>query len=191
MAEKTAVSFWQWFFGAGGGRAGARKLLDGWLLLHAAVGVTLAFLVPVSLRDASNSFLLPLAGIFIGLSFAWGGNAQALLQTPEIEEMGEQHPEGFRQYVFTFQMAILVILLTLTLWGLAGLNVFDARWPTDKRHVPYRVVAAALYFLASMTLRECWHVVLGAQMLLVARRAIRRDRQHPEPTPSSSSRLNS
>jgi hypothetical protein len=178
--KNTTVSFWRWFFGGNqGARAGARKLLDRWLLLHLVVGTALSILVPVSLKVASNSFLLPLAGIFIGLSFAWGGNAQALLQTSEIEEMSERHPEGFSQYVFTFQLAILVILLTLTLWGLAGLHVFDDLWPTQQRGAPYRIVGAVLYGLASLTLRECWHVVLGAQLLLLARRTIRRDRQPP------------
>ena len=174
------ISFWRWFFrGQGKGHAGlVSKLVNYWLFVHGAVGLALALLVPVSLKDAANSFLLPLAGVFIGLSFAWGGNAQALLQTSEIEDLADHHEEGFESYVYTFQTAILVILTTLTLWGLAGLGIFDLRWPTQKSRVIYSALASVLYSLASLTLRECWHVVLGSQLLLLSRRRIRRS-QNP------------
>ena len=168
------MSFWKWFFLSTGRRPGYRKLLDRWLLVHVFVGAALAWLVPITLKDSANTVLLPLAGIFIGLSFAWGGNAQALLQTEEINKLADYHPGGFEEYIYTYQTAILVILVTLVIWGLAGLGLYDKTWPTSARPKTYFCVTSVLFLFASMTLRECWHVVLGAQLMLIARRKIRR-----------------
>jgi len=136
--------------------------------------------LPISLKEASTSLLLPVAGILIGLSFAWGGgNAQALLQTKEIEDIAYFKKGGFEDYVYTFQSAIFLILVTLCFWALAGLNIFDSIWPTCNNKIWYRLLIGFIFFLSlmigfifflsSMTLRECWHVVLGAQQLLLMR----------------------
>src|SRR5690606_18633894 len=81
---------------------------------------------------------------------------------------------GFRHYVFTFQSAILSILVTLVLWGLAGLGLFDQPCPWQCPQVLYPAMRGILFFLASLTLRECWHVILGAQWMLLAQRNIKR-----------------
>src|SRR5690242_12776613 len=87
-------SFWRWFFLASR-RSGWRKFADWWLLVHLVVAIMLSVLVPATLKEAASTVLLPLVGILIGLSFAWAGNAQALLQTEEIERLSEYHPGGF------------------------------------------------------------------------------------------------
>jgi hypothetical protein len=168
------MKFWSWFFWGTGGKSGIRKYFDFWLFIHLLFGVIFAWTLPVLLKDAANTVLLPLAGIFIGLSFAWGGNAQAILQTEEIDKLTDHHPGGFEEYIYTFQSAILVILCTLVLWGLAGLGFFDNVWPKNSNRVGYLSVTAFLFFMASLTLRECWHIVLGAQWLLIARRKIKK-----------------
>ena len=143
------------------------------------VGVVLALALPVDLSTAASSLLLPLAGILVGLSFAWAGNAQALLQTSEMEKLSKHRPGGFTEYVFAYQNAILAILVTLVVWGLAGLQCFDKRWPTSLHPNQYFLVKTTLFALSSLSLRECWHVVLGAQWMLIVRREIRRlDGEH-------------
>lgn len=168
------TTFWSWLFKGSGNGAGIKRFLDGWILLHIAVGLGLAFLSPILLKDAAVKLLLPVAGIFIGLSFAWGGNAQALLQSTEIENMSSFRDGGYVEYVYTFQAAILLILVTLVLWTIAGLGVFDMVWPTCSNHYFYFLTSFFLFFFSSLTLRECWHVVLGAQSMLLARFQIRK-----------------
>lgn len=119
--------------------------------------------------NISRSLLLPIASIFIGLSFAWSGNAQAILQSKEIEELSAFRSGGYEEYVYTFQSAILLILLTLIAWGAAGLGIFDQVWPVAQCSISYRLITGLLFFLASITFRECWHVVLGSQALLLMR----------------------
>jgi hypothetical protein len=176
MATETtpSLSFWHWFFCGTGGKAGFRRLINVWLILHFAVGAGLARIISVDLGTAANAVLLPLAGVLVGLSFAWGGNAQALLQAGEIEKLAEKHRGGLSDYVFTFQAAILCILLTLVLWGIAGLQVFDQVWPTTGRSYSYHGAKVVLFALSSVTVRECWHVVLGAQWMLLSRYFMKR-----------------
>jgi hypothetical protein len=170
------MKYWRWLFRGSGGDPGIRRFVDWWLFVHVGVGIGLALATPIEIKEAANSVLLPLAGIFIGLCFAWGGNAQALLQTEELEDLSEKHPGGFAEYLYVYQTAILVVLVTLALWGFAGLGFFDAVWPGAASNSAYMVVRGILFALASLTLRECWHVVLGAQSMLLARREIRRTR---------------
>lgn len=161
-------NFWRWLVRGREGASGIRLLFwNPWTCLHFAVGFAMAELVVFPIHEAAQIFLFPLAGIFIGLSFAWAGNAQALLMEKEIEQLAEFHPDGIHTYVYTYQLAILVLLVTLVMWGLAALKVFET--VTGQMYV----VEATLYFLASLTVRECWHVVMGSQLLILARGTIR------------------
>ena len=121
----------------------------------------------------ANTVLLPLVGILIGLSFAWAGNAQAMLQTREIASLSDYHEGGFAEYVYLYQTAILIILITLVLWGFAGLKVFDSWWPTQTANYPYFATKAFLFMLASLTLRSCWQVIMGSQWMLLAQKKIK------------------
>lgn len=170
--DKELTKFWSWFFYGTGGKPGYRRLVNKWLLLHIVVGTALAYFVRIDMQSAANAVLLPLAGILVGLSFAWAGNAQALMQTAEIEELSEHHPGGFSEYVYTYQTAILCILMTLVLWALAGLKLYDDLWPTAFKFKTYFLVKAILFTFSSLTVRECWHVVLAAQLMLITRRRI-------------------
>lgn len=170
MKKEPLKRYWNWFFFGYGRRPGFAKFLDRWLVAHFAVGCLLAWLVRISVSDAATTILLPLAGVLVGLSFAWGGNAQAVLGSDEFDAISDQHSGGIEEYAFTFQNAILCLLVTLALWGLAGLKVFDTTWPTAKCPNLLFAVEAALYFLGSLSLRECWQVVLAAHYLLVMRK---------------------
>jgi len=174
MAEPKQVTFWRWFFGVGVKPAGYRRFLDYWLLFHMVVAVFLSIYVPVNLKDAANSVLLPLVGILVGLTFAWAGNAQALLQTSEIHRLSEHHPGGYREYVYVYQTAILTVLLSAALWGLAGLGLFDLPCKMLCTAYSYESAKFMLFFVSSVSLRECWHVVMLAQLLLLAQREIKK-----------------
>ena len=87
MFNRRSISFWNWFFRGSGGKLGYSRLVNRWLLLHLAVGIALAWIIPASLSSAADSVLLPLVGVLVGLCFAWAGNAQALLQAQELKEL--------------------------------------------------------------------------------------------------------
>lgn len=172
MSDGAPISFWRWLAKGSGGKPGYHRLINRWLILHVGVGAILAWLVRVDLQTAANTVLLPLVGILIGLCFAWAGNAQALLQADEIVEMTQHHDGGFAEYVFTYQAAILAILVTLVAWALAGLGIFDTTCPTADGRLWHFALEVFLFALSSLTLRECWHVVLGAQWMLLVQHKV-------------------
>lgn len=142
------------------------------------VGGALAYILPMTLQRAGTSLLLPIAGVFIGLTFAWGGNAQALLQSDELARLSSFRDGGYEEYLYTYQSAVLLILVTLCCWALAGLGILDKVWPTSAEPLQYKTLAGVLFFLSSITVRECWHVVMGSQAMLLARFEIRKHDQN-------------
>lgn len=173
MKNNYFINYWIWFFKGSGGKRGFKRIINKWIYLHIVVGTILSFVVPVTLNMAANTVLLPLIGIFIGLSFAWAGNAQTLLQSKEIETLSGYHEGGFVEYVFVYQTAILTILITLICWAFAGLSIFDLYWPTICGIYKYYFIKILLFSLCSLTFRECWHVVLGAQWMLLMQKEIK------------------
>lgn len=163
--------FWKWLFIGLNDEPGYCLLVNRWSLLHLAVGEILSVVVSISLYEAAEAIMLPVAGIFIGLSFAWAGNAQALLQDTAIEDMTKYHSDGIETYIYTFQFAILIILVTLILWGLAGLRIFELNI-FNSWFIQY-LIKTLLYTMAGLTLRECWHIVLGSQGMILMRHKIR------------------
>ena len=176
MTESDWIKYWDWFLKGSGGKPGYKVALGRrpWFLLHLLFAVFLASVVCGTLEESAKTVLLPLVGILIGLSFAWAGNIQALMQSVEIDELSKRHKGGFADYVYSYQTAIFIILLTLALWAAAGLGVFDKFWPTAMMLYPYFCIKIALFFLSSLTLYECWHVVLGVSSMLLAQKIVKK-----------------
>jgi hypothetical protein len=177
------MSFWNWLFGRTGeqklqavgevpqqqeAKPGFRYILNWRLFVDAVVGAAVAPLLPKTPAEMSTAVLIPLSGALIGLTFAWAGNAQALLQTKEISLVGKQHPGGINHFACLYQLAILVLLTTIALWALAGAGAFEMDVIKDRRWAGY-VVKAALVGLVSMCFRECWSVIDSFRYLLVSR----------------------
>lgn len=162
--------YWQWlFFGA---RPGIYKFFDRWMLVHIPAALTLAIFLPRTLAESASALLFPMASVLVGLAFAWGGNAQALLQTPEVEDLASHHESGMlEEYAYTYQSAVLCILITLIAWAGAGLGFYELL--LDGKRCAYLAISFILFFLASLTIRECWQVVLGSQKLLIIRHRIK------------------
>lgn len=171
---RQRVNYWHWFFRGSGGRPGYRRLLNKWLSLHFAIGLALWWFVPVPLKQAATAVLIPLSGVFVGVAFAWAVTAHSLIQSREIQRLAEHKEGGLSDYVFTYQAAVFVAFVTVILWGLAGLEAFDLRWPTPNRPYVYLLVKTSLFALASLTFRECWHVVLGTHVLLLIQQEAKR-----------------
>jgi hypothetical protein len=166
-------NYWYWLFRGSDGKPGIGRLHNWWLYGNVVIGIALAYLVPLTLKECANAVLLPLAGIIIGLTFAWGGNAQALLQTSEIEDLAGYKKGGLAEYVFVFQTAILLLIVTLITWSIAGLNVFDGVWPIVPSSLSYKSIKLFCFLISGIALRDCWHVIDGTHMLLLYRSKIK------------------
>lgn len=172
-------NYWRWFFLGLSGQPGILKFVNYWMPFHLLIASIIALNLKVSIQDAASVLVLPLAGVFIGLTFAWSGNAQALMQSDDLVEMFEQHKDGLRNYVYTFQNAVLCLLITITLWGLAGLGILSGNWFQGLYQM--FLIKLSLFFFSSLSVRECWHVILGSQFFILAQRDIRKFQKDTEP----------
>ena len=169
--------FWHWLFRGTNGNAGYHHLVKWpWTTLDIFFGAAMTYLVPMELQEAAKVFLLPLAGIFIGISVGWTGNAHTVLQTPELEEIADYVDGGMEGMAWEFQLAVLVLLVMIVLWGLVALGVLDAIELTRDGLVRHGA-GLLLYAGSSLSLRVCWNVVDNAQRLLVTRTRMRQELQ--------------
>lgn len=168
------LSYWSWFIRGSGAKAGYRRIINRWLIFHLFIGYVISYSVRISLTSCSNAVILPLAGIFIGLSFAWVGNASALLQSERMELIAKKHEGGFIEYAYTFQTAILAILISLILWGIAGLQVFDKTWQVTNKYI-YFIIKLILFASSSLAVRECWGVVIAVQWMLISQNELKKN----------------
>lgn len=167
--------FWKWLFhGSGGASPGIFRLLTGWLLFHILVGIGVAFAVPLEVSRAAQVVLIPMAGVFVGLTFAWVANVQMILLTDEIERLAKYVEGGYPTYVFSFQLGMLIVLASLVMWGIAGLGVFDSSECIFRPGLMCSNIAKVVLFSSvSVALRECWHLIKASMILLVYRQEIR------------------
>jgi len=118
--------YWRWLFLGLTSKPGVLKFVDWWLPFHVFVATQLAIRLDDSIKDQATTIVLPLAGALVGLTFAWSGNAQALMQADSLNKMFSKHSDGLKNYLYTFQTAVLCVLVDLVGWGLAGLGLFDS-----------------------------------------------------------------
>lgn len=163
------MNFWRWFFIGLKSNSGISNFLNFWLIAQLLIAIFLTEFVADPLNTIASTFLLPLAGIFTGLTFAWSSNVQALIQTNEIEELSKHHPDGIEHYIYTYQAGILTIFVTLIGWGLASLHIFENSLFSNF----YINIKCLLFFLAIVSLSECWSMLCYNQSMLHIRAKIR------------------
>ena len=164
--------FWRWLFLGLNQRSGLRQLWNRYLIVHAIVGVGVAMSVPVPPHEAAQTILFPFVGIVFGLSFARLGVAQGLLQEREMVGISQYHPDGIQTYVYTFQLAVLIIIFALLIWALAGMKVFDSLFGSSSFWIRF-MIETFLYFIASLAVRECWDVIKATHIMILFRNHIK------------------
>lgn len=171
--QSEIKTFWSWFVHGTGGRRGCARLISAWLFVDLCVGIAAAATVQIPIRELARDALLPMSAIFVGLSFSWAGNALSILQSDEAIALSGRHPGGLYDYVFPFQLCILVLLLVAGLWLMALIQ--PAPVVTFMGALPYgaHVSLVLLFASASLAIRISWQAISGANLLLLARVKIR------------------
>ena len=120
-------TFWHWLLGGPliSGKPGWRKLTEPtWLLAHGMLGL-LAALFTISVPLATVTPYLFGASVFLGLGILLATQTMdSLASDPRrLGKFFARHPEGVLNYIYTFQLAVLVGLITVIYWA------FLAFWP--------------------------------------------------------------
>lgn len=125
--------------------------------MHIAIGAGAAIVLRCrSINNIGADVIISVAAVLVGLCFAGSGNFQALLRNEKLRaSLFVNHPDGVINYVYTYQMGILVFLFTFIYWVAAKIIFGEL----------VGVAADALKFfgfvLLSMTVREAWSLPLG------------------------------
>jgi len=165
MNNVPIPTFWRWFFLGLNQKAGYRRIANWWGLFHFAAGAVVAFFVNIDIQDLAKSALLPLMAILVGLTFSWAGNVNAIMQTDEVQKFLESKG-GAAEYVFTFQLCILINISVICVWCIPLLQ-----FPYILFFVPQplaeTVMETGLFAAVSLAVRSGWHAVIGSNMLLL------------------------
>lgn len=159
-------NYWRWlFFGTNDThqhKPGILRIFDKWILLHFVIGYFLYDSVKGQFNDIAKTVVLPLASALIGMTFAWAGNLNSILNSQEISELSKFKDGGFEEYVYIFQTSILLVLTSVSLWACAAIGLFSSDFSKF-----------LLFTLLCATIRESWHFVLGVHYLLISKNNIK------------------
>lgn len=167
-ATRKELSFWHWLFAPGG----RRRWLNLGLFVHLGIGVGLALVVQQDLADRARSVILPLAGVLVGLTFAWTATAITIVSSKEFRLVMEDSRQGVRGTANYFQLAILTVLASTILWAIAGLGPYNAPPSIDAAQANL-CASVALFGFTSFAVAECWSAVNLTRLTLLAYNTVR------------------
>lgn len=162
------LNFKYWFFHGDGYKPGYRRLVDKYLFIDIFIGIALTCYIPTSLREAATTILLPLTGILVGACASWAGPAQEVLTSKDMIPFLEKHQGGIKEYFFILQTVIFIMLISIILWGLAGIGMFETFRSNENDCVRsiYIIVSFALYAILSLSIRICWETISYAHHIM-------------------------
>lgn len=172
------IDFWEWLSGSPRvENPGYKRVINQWLFFHLFVAFTLTLLTSGPISDIAKILIIPLSGSLIGITFAWSGNISSLLMSKELSDLTTEDEEKFYDFVYTFQLAALVIIVSTCLWAINALGFVDKANPTIKI-----ITLLILYTATSCAIREGWNVIIGVSSLTIVRFKVRRmNEEHKKP----------
>jgi hypothetical protein len=156
--------FWTWLAcGSNQNRAGWRTLCDRWIALHIFVGSVLSLLVSVDPYSFASKALFPAASILVGMSVAWTSRAAAVLQDPAFRKNVLSDERPLEDYLYGYQLSLLIIITMVICVALTANGGIQISWLSAK--MATNLTAFFMYFLLSLSIRECWSVINFSNLL--------------------------
>lgn len=174
------ITFKQWLFSEE--TKGYSKILKWKQIVHLFIGLAVTYLTKTTIEQAlTQEIILPVLGIMIGLTITWAGNATNLITTDTAILLARRHENGFQDWIFTFQLSILVTLITTIYWILISLNIdinilrkilLETGIETESIEnlkASYHFARTTIAFtLISVTIHEGWSCINGTTHLASA-----------------------
>jgi hypothetical protein len=160
------TTFWQWLIsGSENSPAGIFNILNRYLSVHILVAILALLLIRVDAFTFAKSALFPASSILIGISMAWSTRAAVVFQDNEMRERLFDSTRPPEDYVYSFQLAVFVIVFMVcytAIMAAGGLKVTTGNYKIEQIGSSF-----FLYFLMSLSVRECWGVVNFTNMLML------------------------
>ncbi|RYH00210.1 MAG: hypothetical protein EON58_01105 [Alphaproteobacteria bacterium] len=164
--EEEGLGFIEWMVkGVDGQPPGWHNLKPGWPI-HLGVGIGLGLLCGPNICEGASKAMLPLIGALVGLTFAWAGNANALVQTPEFQKIRRTAKIPIQEYMNYYQLAIILLVAVSILWTVVGFGPFG---PSKHSDWINRFASMPLFACTSLAIGEAIGVVNFARYKLIAR----------------------
>lgn len=153
----TNQKFWNWFFRRSeASRSGLIDLF--WspsTLFCVLVAALLSYFAQyMEFYELARYSVFPLTGVFIGVSFTGASFALSKLQSDNIRKLIFREKKGIEYYVFGYQSAVLLLLISVVYCALGAMKIFSFV-PCDWQHL----LTFALFLLLGMSVVQCWKVV--------------------------------
>ena len=163
----TRWRFRKWLFSGINSRPGISGLGTWWLLFHFIAALILAVWVDLPIHESARTILFPFTGLVMSMLFTRINSVHIILQEPEIKKLSQYVPDGIAAYLYNFQLGILIVFLSFVLWAMAGLKCFSHHYFAK---FPFSIIIETiLFFVLSLSLKECWDMVTASQSLVLAR----------------------
>jgi F0F1-type ATP synthase membrane subunit c/vacuolar-type H+-ATPase subunit K len=142
------------------------------LIVHAIIGFLFALVFREDLSERARSVILPLAGVLVGLTFAWSATAIGIISSKEFRRIMENSRTGIRGTANYFQLAILVVLASTILWSIAGLGPYKT-FPFISLKVAKLATSTFLFAFTSFAVTECWSAINLTRLTLLSYNLVR------------------
>lgn len=162
------LNFKHWFLHGNGHKPGYTRLLDNRSIIDFCIGIVVVILVSTSLKEAAVAVLFPLTGVLVGVCASWAGPAQEVLTSKEMLPFLKEHQGGICEYFLILQTVVFVMLLSIVMWGLAGIGLFEGlnSPKLDGAKFIYYIISSFLYAILSLSIRTCWEAVLYTHYIM-------------------------
>lgn len=160
------INFWTWLLTKDqNGKRGIAPLFDRWMLLHAAIAVSFVMFLNIDPFAFAGKALFPAASILVGMAVAWTSRASTILHDAKFREaiISEDNPP--ESYFYSYQLSLLIMISTvvyISIMAAGGLSFY-----VINRHLSSTCSGFFLYFLLSLSIRECWSIVNFSSLLSI------------------------
>ena len=172
MVNKDSFRFWKWVCTGiqdenGVSKSGFSLFFDWWMIAHLTISSVCPTIFFNNFEQISTSLVIPLSSVLFGISIAWASTSFSFILSDELIKAARYEPGGIVTFIYSYQLAWLINLITLSVWLLGALVIRDIIPILSKNGYATFLFQFVLYFLLSVSIRECWHVVKQTSHLML------------------------
>lgn len=146
-------------------KPGIRLLFDRWIIFHACVAAFLVNSLNANPFDFAARALFPAASILVGMAVAWTSRASAIMHDEKFRKriIAEDNPA--ENYFYSYQLSLLIMITTVSYISLMAAG--GLRYNFISYDISTKASGFWLYFLLSLSIRECWSIVNFSSLLSI------------------------
>ncbi|WP_156000835.1 hypothetical protein [Sphingopyxis sp. MC1] len=174
------INFWKWLAIKGlNGKRGITPLFDRWILLHCAIAAALVAFLNIDPFKFAGKALFPAASILVGMAVAWTSRASTILHDAKFREAIISDDNPPESYFYSYQLSLLIMISTVVYISIMAAGGFS--FYVIDRNISSLSSGFFLYFLLSVSIRECWSIVNFSSLLSILNDKATREQQRPPP----------